>query len=192
MGRSYSEDLRLKVLAAVDCGLSKMQAHRVFRVSRSTIDDWLNLRTEQGHVQTKPPVRSRGGALGHACGFDEFVSRHKGCTLSQMSRAWEEETGQKLSANTFCVALRRLAARWLYAQKKSFLYAERDEVRREEFLEQLSHIAPEDRVYVDEAGVEDTLSWAYGWSRKGSRCQGERLGHRTSRISMAAAWCCGP
>ena len=76
MGRSYSEDLRLKVLAAVDCGLSKMQAHRVFRVSRSTIDDWLNLRAEQGPVQTKPPVRSRGGALGNACSFDEFVSRH--------------------------------------------------------------------------------------------------------------------
>ena len=107
MGRSYSEDLRLKVLAAVDCGLSKMQAHRVFRVSRSTIDDWLHLRAEQGHVQTKPPVRCRGGALGNACGFDEFVSRHSGCTLSQMSRAWEEERGQKLSANTFCVALRR-------------------------------------------------------------------------------------
>ena len=76
MGRSYSEDLRLKVLDVVDCGLSKMQAHRVFRVSRSTIDDWLHLRAEQGHVQTKPPVRSRGGALGNACGFSEFVSRH--------------------------------------------------------------------------------------------------------------------
>ena len=87
--------------------------------------------------------------------------------------------------------LRGFASARLYAQKKSFLYAERDDARREEFLEQLSHIAPEDRVYVDEAGVEDTLSWAYGWSRKGSRCQGERLGHRTSRISMAAAWCCG-
>ena len=78
--------------------------------------------------------------------------------------------------------LRGFASARLYAQKKSFLYAERDDARREEFLEQLSHIAPEDRVYVDEAGVEDTLSWAYGWSRKGSRCQGERLGHRTSRI----------
>ena len=87
--------------------------------------------------------------------------------------------------------LRGFASARLYAQKKSFLYVERDDARREEFLEQLSHIAPEDRVYVDEAGVEDTLSWAYGWSRKGSRCQGERLGHRTSRISMAAAWCCG-
>ena len=86
----------------------------------------------------------------------------------------------------------RFASARLYAQKKSFLYAERDDAerddaerddaerddaerddaerddaerddaRREEFLEQLSHIAPEDRVYVDEAGVEDTLSWAYG------------------------------
>ena len=71
----------------------------------------------------------------------------------------------------------RFASARLYAQKKSFLYAERDDAerddaerddaerddaRREEFLEQLSHIAPEDRVDVDEAGVEDTLSWAYG------------------------------
>ncbi len=47
------------------------------------------------------------------------------------------------------------------------------------------------RVYVDEAGVDDTLSYAYGWSQKGTRCFGERLGHRTQRVSMAAAWCCG-
>ena len=110
--------------------------------------------------------------------------------------------GRRNGAEVECQhLLRGFASARLYAQKKSFLYAERDDAerddaRREEFLEQLSHIAPEDRVYVDEAGVdeagvEDTLSWAYGWSRKGSRCQGERLGHRTSRISMAAAWCCG-
>ena len=46
-----------------------------------------------------------------------------------------------------------------------------------------------DRVYVDEAGVDDTLSYAYGWSAKGERCPGERLGHHTQRVSMAAAWC---
>lgn len=38
--------------------------------------------------------------------------------------------------------------------------------------------------------MEDTLSYAWGWSKKGERCPGERLGHRTQRISMAAAWCC--
>jgi transposase len=52
-------------------------------------------------------------------------------------------------------------------------------------------VALEDRVYVDEAGVEDTLDYAYGWSLKGTRCWGEKLGHRTQRVSMAAAWCAG-
>ena len=44
---------------------------------------------------------------------------------------------------------------------------------------------------MDEAGVEDTLAYAYGWSRQGQRCWCERLGHRTARVSMAAAWCQG-
>jgi transposase len=52
-------------------------------------------------------------------------------------------------------------------------------------------VSPQDQVYIDQAGVEDTLCWAYGWSPKGKRCLAERLGHRTQRVSMAAAWCCG-
>ena len=44
---------------------------------------------------------------------------------------------------------------------------------------------------MDEAGVEDTLDYAYGGSLQGTRCWGERLGHRTQRVSMAAAWCQG-
>ena len=35
------------------------------------------------------------------------------------------------------------------------------------------------------------MSYAYGWSQKGRRCPGERLGHRTQRVSMAQAWCQG-
>jgi len=56
-------------------------------------------------------------------------------------------------------------------------------------LNTLAAVAPDKRVYVDEAGVQDTLSYAYGWSEKGSRCPGEQLGHRTQRTSVAAAWC---
>lgn len=44
---------------------------------------------------------------------------------------------------------------------------------------------------MDEAGVEDTLFYAWGWSRKGTRCVGEKLGHRTCRVSLAAALCQG-
>ncbi len=58
-------------------------------------------------------------------------------------------------------------------------------------MTQLATIASADRVYLDEAGVEDTLDYAYGWSPRGTRCWGERLGHRTQRVSVAAAWCQG-
>ena len=83
------------------------------------------------------------------------------------------------------------AAHRLDAQKKSFLYRERDQAARDDFLSALSQIAVDKRVYLDEAGIEDTLSYAYGWSEKGRRCLGERLGHRTQRLSIAAAWCQG-
>ena len=77
------------------------------------------------------------------------------------------------------------------AQKKSWRYSQRCEDERQSFLTQLAQVKAADRVYMDEAGVDDTLNYAYGWSRKGERCAGERLGHRTQRVSMAAAWCCG-
>ncbi len=52
-------------------------------------------------------------------------------------------------------------------------------------------MTPEQCVYVDEAGVENTLDYPYGWSPKGERCWCERLGHATERVSMVAAWCVG-
>lgn len=58
-------------------------------------------------------------------------------------------------------------------------------------MKQLAQISVADRVYVDEAGVDDTLAYPYGWSERGTRCFGERLGHRTCRVSMAAALCQG-
>lgn len=51
-------------------------------------------------------------------------------------------------------------APWLDAQKKSRLYAERDEPEQREFLKRLEQVPKEDRVFVDEAGVDDTLGFA--------------------------------
>ncbi len=80
---------------------------------------------------------------------------------------------------------------WLDAKKKCFAYAERDEIQRAAFRQQVKQIAPHNRVYIDEAGVDDTLCYPYGWSQRNTRCPGQRLGHRTTRVSMAAAWCRG-
>jgi transposase len=47
----------------------------------------------------------------------------------------------------------------------------------------------EQLVYVDEAGVDDTEDYAYGWCAQSERFEALKLGHRTERISMIAAWC---
>ena len=52
------------------------------------------------------------------------------------------------------------AAYRLDAKKKSFLYQERRAAERAAFAHALTDLPEADRVYIDEAGVEDTLSYA--------------------------------
>ena len=107
MGKAYSEDLRLKALAALDSGMKKMAVHRAYGVSRSTLDDWVKLRVQTGSLKVVPPTKAKAAALSGAV-FGEFAKRHAGQTLKQMAAAWEHEQGQKLSEMSFSVALRRV------------------------------------------------------------------------------------
>lgn len=43
---------------------------------------------------------------------------------------------------------------------------------------------------MDEAGVDDTEDYPYGWCEKSKRYYDLKLGHKTERISMVAASCC--
>ena len=106
MGKAYSVDLRLRVLAAIDGGLSKMQAHKTFQISRSTIDDWLKLRAQTGNVQAPQPRRSERGLAAHQ-GFAAFAQRHPHSTLEQMRQAWQQATEQSVSIMSFSRALRQ-------------------------------------------------------------------------------------
>ena len=120
MGAPYSQDLRLRVLSAIDQGMNKMAAHKTFRVSRSTIDDWMKLRLATGAVSAKTR-RARIGAraIQDMKAFESFAWRHQGATLTQMASCWEQETGQKLSRNTFSVMLRRLG--WTHKKRVGFM-----------------------------------------------------------------------
>jgi len=59
---------------------------------------------------------------------------------------------------------------------------------QKEFLEKLEQLDIDQCVYVDEAGIENSVNYAYGWSLKGTRCFAKKLGHFTERISMIAAY----
>ena len=74
-------------------------------------------------------------------------------------------------------------------KKKSFLYKERNEPQRQEFLEDLADIPDDQLVWVDECGVEENTERLYGWAVKGNRVYGEISGKYThNRISVIAAY----
>ena len=123
MSAAYSLDLRERVVAAVDEGMSKMEASRTFRIARTTLDDWLLLREQQGHLV--PKAYERRGPLpkiGDLEAFESFAVRHEGCTLAQMQSAWQEETGQRVSDQTLSTTLKKI----VWTRKKRVLSSPSD------------------------------------------------------------------
>jgi len=108
MGKPYSNDLRLRVLNALDGGMNKMTAHKTFCVSRSTIDDWLALRERTGSVQANTTYRRGKVPCVSDEEFQAFVQAHSGCTLKQMAAAWQEQRGERKSEKFFSRGLKRI------------------------------------------------------------------------------------
>lgn len=66
------------------------------------------------------------------------------------------------------------------------LYTERKEELRSQFKQVITTLNPADIVYVDESGLEESLSREYGRAKKGQRLLGEKNGQRASRTSIIA------
>ena len=93
--------------------------HQRFKVSRSTIDDWLKLRAETGEVAAKAAYqRGPSPAIADNPEARAFIEEHKNSTLAQLAEAWFEEYGQRLSTVTFSNTLNRLG----YSRKKRAIF----------------------------------------------------------------------
>lgn len=114
MGAPYSQDLRVRVLGALDDGMSKMAAHKLFGISRSTLDDWLLLREQTGAVVPVAYKRGPEPTLQDTVALRAFVEAQPDRTLEEMAVAWQEAGGRRVSPTTFSKALGRLG----YTRKK--------------------------------------------------------------------------
>jgi len=105
----YSKDLRLRVLAACDRGMSRKEVSETFGVSGPTIRRYLKLRRETGRVDPKPPSGPppRKGAALEAV-LPSQVSRNPDLTLEEHRELFFDEHGMEVSAATVSRALKRL------------------------------------------------------------------------------------
>lgn len=106
--RAYSQDLRLRVLAAVDRGLSQAAVASTFQVSLASLKRWLKQRRETGHVEPKPipgPPARKGAAL--VAGLLSQLEAHPDATLEEHCRLWEQAHRMRVSPATLSRAITR-------------------------------------------------------------------------------------
>ena len=107
--KSYSKDLRLRVLSAVDAGMPREEVAKTFSVSMPTIKRWLKRRRETGDVEpiAIPGRPSRKGRM-----LKEWLPHHleanDDLTLEEHREAFGEEFGEEVSTSTIGRAIARL------------------------------------------------------------------------------------
>lgn len=113
--KAYFEDLRLRIVAAVDGGMPRSEVARVFKVGRATVKRYLALRRETGALAPRPRPGSppwRTAALRGA--LPARLEAAPDATLAEHCAWWEEAAG----ARFFTATLSRLIARLGWTRKK--------------------------------------------------------------------------
>ena len=96
MPAPYSLDLRTKVIEALDRGMKKTQASKIFNISRNTIDLWLKRREGTGSYQAKQQYQKGYGAkITDKEKFKEFAQKNGHLTQKEMAEAWEKDISDR-------------------------------------------------------------------------------------------------
>jgi transposase len=112
--RAYSEDLRKKIVAAIERGMSKAQAARLFDVSLSSVKRYSKTAKEGGSLEPrKSPGRPRKANEKAQLLLEKDVQERPGTTISQRRHFLEHITAKTLSDST----VRRLMKRMGFSQK---------------------------------------------------------------------------
>jgi transposase len=113
--KAYSKDLRQKVVQAVERGMSKSQAARLFGISLSSVKRYSRLAS---HGESLTP-RKGGGCPPKADEavkriLEEDIRKRPAATISERRRFLESFAGKSLSEPT----MRRLLKRMGFSRKK--------------------------------------------------------------------------
>src|SRR6266536_5774253 len=107
--RAYSQDLRQRILHAVDQGKPRAEIVKTFEVSRATIKRYLKLRRETGEVRAKaiPGRPAKKGAVLQA-GLKAQLDAYPDATPEEHCQIWKTNQGVQVSTASMSRAIQRL------------------------------------------------------------------------------------
>jgi transposase len=167
--RAYSNDLRERIVAAVERGEHSIrQIARLFSVSLSCVVRLLQRQRQTGSVQPKPhagiPQRKLDAAA--EARLLQLVREQPDATLAEL----RDRLGIRCSIMTVARALKRQRI----TRKKKTLHAQeqdspRVQAQRQAFQETLAAVDPDHLVFVDESGANTAMTRTHGRAPQGER-----------------------
>src|SRR5881296_515403 len=107
--KAYSQDVRERVLRAVDQGMPRSEIVRVLGVSLATIGRYLKQRRETGHVRPRAiPGRPSKKITPLQAGMARQLEALPDATLAQHCQSWEQTHGMQVSRWSMSRAIQRL------------------------------------------------------------------------------------
>jgi transposase len=183
--KSYSLDLREKIVAAVGRGMSKAQAARTFAVGATSVKRYLKL-AEQGKSLRPGKAPGKQGKL-DGSGIDlleEDLRTRPTVIYEKRADLLHELLGVRVSKATICRTIKRLG----YTRKRSLGAAERDEWLRAAWRVTLAGaVDPRRLVFVDEMGTNTVLSPLYAYAPKGRRVYAKVPRNRGANTTLIAS-----
>jgi transposase len=185
MMKAYSEDLRERILWAVDQGHPRAEIVQRFGVSLSTVKRYLKLRRDEGHVRPKAiPGRTPKKRAQVQAGLETQLRAHADATLEQHCEMWEQAHGEPVSRWTMSRAIKQLG--WT-RKKKSLGAMERNEEERATWRKEASKLPAKQLIFLDECGSNIALTPLYARAPKGERARGSVPRNRGKNITLIAA-----
>src|SRR5215203_965499 len=131
---AYSEDLRLRVLAAVERGISRKEVSRLFGVSLATIGRYIRRKQETGAVAPRPSPGRTPTILAtpqQRRALWAQLEANSEATLVRPCALWEEKRGVRVAHATKSRAIAKLG----WKQKERVLERQSATKKREKLGE---------------------------------------------------------
>jgi len=101
MPKSYSDDLRFRVMKEVSAKVAITTISKKFTINRNTIYEWKHLQKETGDIKAKIRGRKKGkwGRIKDLNKFKEFVDNNQDKNATELSICWPEQISKSTILN---------------------------------------------------------------------------------------------
>ena len=98
--KSYSTDLRKRVVSARLSGRSVSEVSALYEVDDNSVYRWVSYYKETGSYTPKQRCRGRKPKIVDMEKFARFAEAHAYCTLAQMCAKWEDDVSKMCMSRT--------------------------------------------------------------------------------------------